>query len=91
MAKRVKMCKKPKERALLEVKDIQSLEKIKTMEVPFEEAYTTLEKIVALQEDGDISLEDSVMYYKAGKILAKYCVELLENAKVDVQKIADES
>lgn len=76
---------------MLKVKDIQSLDKIKSMKVPFEEAFALLEEIVALQESGDISLEDSVAYYKAGKILAKYCTEVLENAKVDVQKIADES
>lgn len=71
----------------LELKDITSLEQLEKLNMSFEEAYSSLEKIVNLQERGEVSLEESMQYYKIGKILSAYANSILEKAKLEVEKV----
>ncbi len=71
----------------INIKDITSVTQLEKLNISFEDAYSYLEKIVSLQEQGEISLEDSITYYKVGKILSSYASSVLEKAKLDLEKI----
>ena len=47
----------------------------------FEESLNRLEELVELLENGDISLEDSLNYYKEGIELSSFCSKQLEEAE----------
>lgn len=53
----------------------------------FQEAYASLQEITSLMSGSDISLENSMIYYKAAKLLHKYCNEILEKAKLEIEEI----
>jgi len=71
----------------IDIKSITSKEDLQKLELSFEEVYSQLEQIVNLQEKGEISLEDSIKFYKAGKILAEYAQDILASARVEVEKV----
>lgn len=71
----------------LDIKEITSIEQLEKLGISFEEAYASLEKIVNLQERGEISLEESIKYYKVGKVLAEYANNILEKAKIEIEKV----
>lgn len=48
----------------------------------FEEALKKLDEIIALLENPDVSLEDSVNYYKNGAELINMCRKELEKAEL---------
>ncbi|NLK20929.1 MAG: exodeoxyribonuclease VII small subunit [Epulopiscium sp.] len=50
----------------------------------FEESLNRLEEIVELLEQGDISLEESLDYYKEGIELSVFCSKQLEEAEKQV-------
>lgn len=53
----------------------------------FEEAYTSLEEIVARLEQGGLPLETSLAYYELGVRLGKRCTHLLEQAELRVSQL----
>ncbi|MDR2008232.1 MAG: exodeoxyribonuclease VII small subunit [Alphaproteobacteria bacterium] len=71
----------------IDIKKISSKEDLYKLNLTFEEIYQQLEEIVSLQEKGETSLEDSIKFYKIGKILAEYAQEVLEKARIEVEKV----
>ena len=55
-----------------------------------EEAFSEIEKKIALLEKEDISLEDSFRYYQEGMDLLKYCNESIDQVEKKVQKISSD-
>ncbi len=53
----------------------------------FEEAYTSLEEIVARLEQGGLPLETSLTYYELGVLLGDRCTQLLEQAELRVSQL----
>lgn len=54
----------------------------------FEDAFQELERIVKSLEDEDHNLENSLLLYERGQILAKRCADLLEQAELKVKQIS---
>lgn len=54
----------------------------------FEENMLRLEKIVQSMERGDVSLEESLKLFQEGTALVKDCGKLLDEAELQVKKIA---
>lgn len=57
--------------------------------ITFEEAITELEGIVEKMEQGDLTLEESVKYYKKGIEYASFCSKKLEEVEKQVQVIRE--
>ena len=55
-----------------------------------EEAFSEIEKKIALLEKEDVSLEDPFRYYQEGKDLLKYCNESIDQVEKKVQKISSD-
>ena len=55
-----------------------------------EEAFSEIEKKIALLEKEDVSLEDSFRYYQEGMDLLKYCNESIDQVEKKVQKISSD-
>ncbi|MBC8569598.1 exodeoxyribonuclease VII small subunit [Zongyangia hominis] len=53
----------------------------------FESAMQRLEEIVALLEQNNASLDDSLKLFEEGVSLISYCNETLENARLRVEKL----
>ncbi len=53
----------------------------------FEQAMGRLEKIVADLENGDISLEDSIKSFEEGMVLARFCMDKLNQAEKKLLKL----
>lgn len=53
----------------------------------FEAAMRELESIVQKLEQGQVSLEDSILTYERGEVLKKHCEALLKNAEMRIEKI----
>lgn len=56
-------------------------------QLPFEEALSELEKIVAHLERGDVPLADSIRIYKRGAALKARCESQLKDAQLEVDQI----
>ncbi len=54
----------------------------------FEESMTRLEKIVQSMERGEVSLEESLKLFQEGTALVRDCGKLLDEAELQVTKIA---
>ena len=54
----------------------------------FEENMLRLEKIVQSMERGDVSLEESLRLFQEGTALVKDCGKMLDEAELQVSKIA---
>ncbi|TCT16922.1 exodeoxyribonuclease VII small subunit [Natranaerovirga pectinivora] len=59
-------------------------------ELKFEEALENLEKIIKELEEEDASLEDSIVLYKKGNELLKYCTTSLEQLEKEILIINEE-
>ena len=55
-----------------------------------EEAFSEIEKKIALLEKEDVSLEDSFRYFQEGMDLLKYCNESIDQVEKKVQKISSD-
>ena len=55
-----------------------------------EEAFSEIEKKIALLEKEEVSLEDSFRYYQEGMDLLKYCNESIDQVEKKVQKISSD-
>ncbi len=53
----------------------------------FEESLNELENIIKKMESGNIKLSDSVAFYERGIQLKNHCEDLLQNAKLKIEKI----
>lgn len=54
----------------------------------FEDAYQELERIVNSLEDEEHNLENSLLLYERGQVLAKRCAYLLDQAELKVKQIS---
>jgi exodeoxyribonuclease VII small subunit len=57
----------------------------KSKEFDFEKSLDELEKLVALMEQGELSLEDSLKYFERGIELTRACHKALADAEQRVQ------
>ena len=55
--------------------------------VTFEQSLMRLEQIVRALEHGDVPLEESLKLFQEGTGLVRSCQKLLDNAKLQVQKV----
>ncbi len=60
---------------------------IKITKLSFEDAMGELEEITRALENGDISLDASIISYERGAALKSHCQSLLSDAKMRVEKI----
>ncbi|MTI70195.1 MAG: exodeoxyribonuclease VII small subunit [Firmicutes bacterium] len=61
----------------------------KLKDIPFEKAIEDLESVVKKLEEGNLSLDDSLKYFKKGIELYKHCNNTLENAEGKVKLILE--
>ena len=62
----------------------------KTAKVPaFEDALAELEKIVANMESGQLPLEESLVAYKRGTELLKFCQQKIQDAEQQVRILTE--
>lgn len=54
----------------------------------FEEKLTRLEEIVRALEQGEVSLEESLKLFQEGTKLSAECNQILEQAQLQVEKVA---
>jgi len=54
----------------------------------FEENMLRLEQIVRIMEKGEVSLEESMELFREGTSLVQRCGKLLDNAELEIQKLA---
>lgn len=54
----------------------------------FEENMQRLEQIVRAMERGDVALDESLKLFEEGTELVRYCGKLLDEAELQVKKIA---
>ena len=54
----------------------------------FEESMARLEQIVRAMERGDVALEESLKLFQEGTALVEACGKLLDEAELQVKKIA---
>ncbi|MDX9863928.1 MAG: exodeoxyribonuclease VII small subunit [Anaerolineaceae bacterium] len=65
-------------------------EKIKPVEqLSYEKAFAELEDIVNQLEGEQPPLEESLKLYERGQALTRRCADLLENAELKLQQLAD--
>ena len=55
----------------------------------FEDVYVRLEEAVKQLEDGGLSLDDSIVAYEEGMVLARRCRDLLEDAELRIARLRD--
>jgi len=74
-----------KSRILRRVKNVKTENKLS-----FEEAMTKLEQIVDKLEEGDVPLEEAIIFYKEGMELSKLCHDKLKNVEDQLTQIITE-
>jgi len=55
--------------------------------ISFEQALSEVEKIVKTLESGTVELEASIQLYARGVELRKHCEDMLNKAKIEVNKV----
>ena len=58
-------------------------------ELSYEKAFAELESIVNQLEGEPPPLEDAIKLYERGQALTRRCADLLENAELKLQQLAD--
>ena len=58
-------------------------------ELNFEDGLKKLEELVTQLDDGNLSLEDSILYYEIGVKLKSHCEKLLKTAELKILKVSD--
>lgn len=53
----------------------------------YEQAFSELEKILSRLEMETLNLEDSLILFERGQLLARHCTGLLEKAQVRMQQL----
>jgi exodeoxyribonuclease VII small subunit len=62
----------------------------KNSEMTYEKAAAELDEIIVKLEDGQLPLEQTLVLYERGQILAKHCSEMLEKAELRIRVLAEE-
>jgi exodeoxyribonuclease VII small subunit len=57
----------------------------------YEEAAAELEKIVGQLEEGQLSLEETLVLYERGQLLSKHCTELLNQAELKIRTLTGDT
>lgn len=57
-------------------------------DMSYEQAFSRLEEIVASMELGENSLESALSRYEEGKLLARHCAQLLDQAELKVKQLS---
>ncbi len=55
----------------------------------FESSMAELEQLVIKMESGELTLDDSLAQFQRGVELTRHCQQLLENARLTVEKLSD--
>jgi exodeoxyribonuclease VII small subunit len=63
------------------------MSEIPTQDLSFEQALSELEKIVKTLESGTVELESAIALYSRGVELKKHCDNMLDKAKVEINKV----
>ena len=63
--------------------------KLAVDELNYEQAFEELRSIVNNLEEGDHSLEESVLLFERGQALASQCAQLLKDAELKVREISE--
>jgi len=56
-------------------------------ELSYEQALQELEELVNNLETGENDLQTTLLYFERGQALASYCISLLDNAELQVEKV----
>jgi exodeoxyribonuclease VII small subunit len=59
-------------------------------EMTFEAAFAELEEIVEQLESGELSLEDTILLYERGQLLAGQCQGRLDRAELRITQLAND-
>ena len=59
-------------------------------DLTFEAAFAELEQMVSRLEDGGLTLEESLVVFERGRMLAAYCSQQLEEAELKVKQVTPE-
>lgn len=59
-------------------------------EMTFESAISRIEEIVALLEENQVTLNDSIKLFEEGTQLTSFCLEQLDNAKQKITELNKE-
>lgn len=59
-------------------------------EMNFEAAFTALQENVAQLENEELPLEDALVVYERGQLLARHCADLLEQAELKIKQLSAE-
>ncbi len=57
-------------------------------QLTYEQAFKQLERIVAVLESSEYSLEDSLRLFERGQTLAQVCAEMLDTAELKVKQLS---
>jgi exodeoxyribonuclease VII small subunit len=57
----------------------------------YEEAAAELDQIIEQLEEGNLSLEDTLVLYERGQALSKHCAELLDQAELKIRTLAGDT
>ena len=60
-------------------------------DLTYEDAFSRLQKITELLEDGNVSLDDSIKYYEQGILLKNFCEKKLKDAELKIKNVLDKS
>ena len=60
-------------------------------DLTYEDAFSRLQKITELLEDGNVSLDDSIKYYEQGILLKNFCEKKLKDAEIKIKNVLDKS
>ncbi|AGF49082.1 exodeoxyribonuclease VII small subunit [Candidatus Kinetoplastidibacterium galati] len=69
---------------------INTKKKKSISKIDFETAISELEKIVASMEEGDITLENSLILYRRGVDLVRFCQDHLYKAEQEIKFLDEE-
>ena len=60
-------------------------------DLTYEDAFSRLQKITELLEDGNVSLDDSIKYYEQGILLKNFCEKKLKDAEMKIKNVLDKT
>lgn len=59
-------------------------------ELSYEDAFAELEEVIGKLESGELPLDESVRLYERGRKLSAHCQQILDNAELRVNQLADD-
>ena len=63
----------------------------KIEDLTYEDAFDRLQKITELLENGNVSLDDSIIYYEQGILLKNFCEKKLKDAEMKIKNVLDKT